>query len=91
MVVTPTTEITPGDTVVVVAATTMFSRPLPSNQVELPWQHNTHPVTGLYKRCVAVCDWLVEINQDQIEDIAGITPPAILQRILSQLPSADTE
>lgn len=86
VIVTPDAEICAGQPIVVVAATTKVGQPLPANRVPLPWQAGKHPITGLYKECVAVCDWLVEIDQSQIKDIAGVCPPDILSTILVQLP-----
>lgn len=88
VVVTPSAEIVPGETIVVVAATSSFSRPLPQNQVALPWQHGKHPQTGLYKECIAVCDWLVEIDQSQIVELVGVCPSSTLSAILSKLPTS---
>jgi mRNA-degrading endonuclease toxin of MazEF toxin-antitoxin module len=86
VVVTPTAEITPGETILVVAATGMFDLPLSPNQVELPWHRNRHPLTGLTKRCVAVCDWLVEIDPSYIDRVGGLVPSAVLADILARIP-----
>lgn len=86
VVVTPDSEIKPGETIVVVAATSTFSRPLPTNRVAIPWQRGRHPVTGLYKQCVAVCDWLLEVEQADVAEVAGVCPASVLAQILSQLP-----
>jgi mRNA-degrading endonuclease toxin of MazEF toxin-antitoxin module len=86
VILTPTNEISPGEQLVAVAVTSTFSKPLPQNQIELPWQHGGHPVTGLKKRCVAVCDWLIEVDQSAIEAIGGVAPPLVLTAILAQIP-----
>jgi mRNA-degrading endonuclease toxin of MazEF toxin-antitoxin module len=86
VVVTPTNEIVPGENVVVVAATSTFNYPLPQNCVELPWQNRGHPVTGLNKRCVVVCDWLVEVDQSAIVGVSGIAPSGHLAAILAKVP-----
>jgi mRNA-degrading endonuclease toxin of MazEF toxin-antitoxin module len=86
VVVTPTSEIVPGEAIVVVAATSTFSKPLPANRIVLPWKPGRHPVTGLYKECVAVCDWLVEIDQAAVVSIGGVCPPGTLAAILAALP-----
>lgn len=86
VVVTPTDDLSEDDSFVVVAATSTFSRPLPDNQVELPWHRDKHPRTGLYKSCVAICDWLAEVRHDQVQDVAGIVPPRVLSRILEKIP-----
>lgn len=86
VVVTPDTEINGVDPVFVVAATTTFSKPLPANTVALPWHASKHPVTGLKKECVAVCDWIVEIQPSHIQTVVGRCPVAILTEILRRLP-----
>ena len=91
VVVTPTSEIKPGEKIVVVAATSTFSNPLPANRVELPWSPGRHPVTGLYKRCVAVCDWLIEIDQASIIDVGGTIPRSTLDLIIRKLPKVDDD
>ena len=88
VVVTPSEDISDDDTFIVVASTSKFSKPLPDNRIELPWKHGKHPVTGLYMRCVAVCDWLAEIAHEDVEGIAGIVPPRLLAKILEAIPSA---
>jgi hypothetical protein len=71
---------------VAVAATSTFKKPLPKNQIELPWMSGGHPVTGLNRLCVAVCDWLIEFERAAIVEIGGITPPGVLAAILAMLP-----
>jgi mRNA-degrading endonuclease toxin of MazEF toxin-antitoxin module len=86
IVVTPTSEIKSGDKIVVVAATSTFSRPLPGNRIELPWSPGGHASTGLYKRCVAVCDWVIEIEQSSIISIGGTIPKTTLDAIIAAMP-----
>jgi len=88
VVITPTNEILPDGPLHVVAAVGTFSKPLPSNRVPLPWQRGGHPITGLYKECVAVCDWLLEIEQSDVDGIGGICPPQQLAQILANLPKS---
>lgn len=91
VVVTPTEEILPDQSIVLVAATGTFSKPHPENQVPLPWHRNKHPVTGLFKECVVVCEWLFEVEQDQIDSIGGVCPPNVLAKILEQIPDLSDE
>ena len=88
VVVSPTNEITTDGPIYLVAAVGTFSKPLPENCVPLPWQHGKHPVTGLYKECVAVCDWVVEAKPSAVVAIAGVCPRHVLDKILDQLPRA---
>lgn len=86
VVVTPTDDIVQDASFVIIAATSTFSSPLPDNRIELPWHPARHPVTGLYKRCVAVCDWLTETTHDKVQGEAGVVPPGVLARILQKIP-----
>lgn len=86
VIVTPTAEIVPTETVVAVAITGTFSNPLPANRIPLPWQNGGHPVTRLYKQCVAACDWLIEFEQSAIVSVGGICPPSVLDAILRNIP-----
>lgn len=86
VVVTPTEAIVPGEAIVLVAVTSTFTRPLPANRVELPWHNAGHPVTGLKRRCVAVCDWLIVVDQAAVIGVAGTVPIRVLNSILAQLP-----
>ena len=81
IILTSTSELSPSKPLVVVAVTSRFSKPLREDQVELPWSHRKHPVTGLNKPCIAVCDWLVPVQQTQILKIGGIVPNHILEKI----------
>ncbi|MBI1903138.1 MAG: type II toxin-antitoxin system PemK/MazF family toxin [Planctomycetia bacterium] len=87
VVLTPTNEIEPGESVLVAAATSTFPSPLPTNHVELPWHRSGHPVTGLNRRCAVVCDWIQEVRQSAIVKIGGIVPTAQLAAILAQIPA----
>ena len=86
VILTPSHEILPGGQIYVAAASSTFNVSLPVNQVALPWHPQKHPVTGLRKKCVVVCEWISEIDPAQILEIGGICPPAILFQILAQLP-----
>ncbi|WP_145204075.1 type II toxin-antitoxin system PemK/MazF family toxin [Thalassoglobus polymorphus] len=86
VLVTPTDQIENAKRLVVVAATGTFSKPLPPNRVPLPWQSNPpHPKTGLYKECVAVCDWVHAIEKADIVSIGGVCPQSVLDAILANL------
>jgi len=86
VIVTRTNEITPHGQIVVVAATGVFRRPLPENTISLPWAHGGHQTTGLKKECVAICDWLVTVNVDDIDSVGGRLPPSTLRSIIENLP-----
>lgn len=86
VVLTRTSEIVDGGRVVVACATTRIDRPLPENQVPLPWSANGSARTGLRRPCVVVCDWLYVADLTCIEQIGGVVPARVLQEILARLP-----
>jgi hypothetical protein len=86
VIVTPTHEIREDEPFVVVAVTGTFPEALDATQVPLPWNHDARRVrTRLTKPVVAKCDWLVAIRMEDVQEIAGIVPPAELNRILEQV------
>lgn len=73
----------------VVAISTSIREPMSEWEVPLPWNTNGTTRTKLRKRAVAVCNWLVELSPDDVEDFGGVVPPKPLNRILeivSKLP-----
>jgi hypothetical protein len=44
-------------------------------------------MTKLKAECVAVCDWLAEIDQSSIEAIGGVCPQKVLIQILAMIPA----
>lgn len=85
VIVTANAEIVRDAPLVAAAITTRLDESLPPHHVELPWQHGGHPKTGLRQRCVAVCNWLVEISPGDVVDIAGVVPTKTLLRIVEQI------
>src|SRR5262245_48866187 len=86
----------PDDLINVVAITTSVAQAPPQFSVELPWHRSRHPRTGLNQRCVAVCDWIIRIKFDAIEQRVGIVPDKQLLAILKLVetiisPGEDTE
>jgi hypothetical protein len=49
-------------TIYVIAITSTFSEPLPKFSFLLPWDENVRETTGLYKRCIIRCDWIVKFD-----------------------------
>lgn len=85
ILVTPTQEFDASDEVVVVAITSTFDKPLPENRIELPWARHGHPVTGLTKPSVAVCDWLVRLPKAQIATTGHRCPAPLLRAVLERV------
>ena len=74
VILTPTNEIVAGTTLVGVAVTGTPTIPKPPRHVELPSHPNRHPETGLYKKCWAVCEWVVTFVIEEIDEVVGQVP-----------------
>lgn len=85
IIVTPSNRITPAAPLDVVAVTSRLPQPLPNDHVLLPWHAQGHPRTGLNRRCAAVCPWVARIRHDDIREVAGVVPGAVMLDILSKL------
>jgi hypothetical protein len=85
IIVTQTLDIKPDEPIVVVAATTKFAVPAPEDHVLLPWHPQGQVRTGLRKPTAAVCSWLFEIRQTDIESLGGIVPPALMLEIVTKV------
>src|ERR1051326_5101291 len=87
-VVAPTAQILPGTPFDVVASSSRLADPLPDDHVLLSWHRSGHPRTGLNRRCAAVCSWLNQITDDDVEDSAGLGPAAEMRLILARVATA---
>ncbi len=85
IIVTPSDRITPAAPLDVVAVTSRLPEPLPNDHVLLPWHAQGHPRTRLNRRCAAVCTWVARINHDDIREVAGVVPGAVMLDILSKV------
>jgi len=85
VIVTPSNRITPTAPLDVVAVTSRLSEPLPNDHILLPWHAQGHPRTGLNRRCAAVCTWVARIRHEDIRDVAGVVPGAVMLEILSKV------
>ncbi len=85
VVVTPTAEIVAGQPFVVVTATTKFTQPLPTDQIQLPWHREGKVRTQLRQPTVAVCSWVAEILETDIQKYGGIVPPKVMIEILKAM------
>ena len=82
ILLTPTAEISGDKPVVLVAVTTTFPQPAPSDHIELPWNPDRRRVsTGLARRSAAVVTWLVTVYPDEIDGIIGSVPPIVMNTI----------
>ncbi len=72
----------------VVAITSRLADPLPDDHVLLPWHPRGHPRTGLNRRSAAVCTWLAQVTDNDIQDVGGIVPTPVLSTILAKVAAA---
>ena len=85
IIVTPSDRITPAAPLDIVAVTSRLPEPLPNDHVLLPWHAQGHPRTRLNRRCAAVCTWVARISHDDIREVAGVVPGAVMLDILSKV------
>jgi mRNA-degrading endonuclease toxin of MazEF toxin-antitoxin module len=88
IILTPSEEVPPGEPLVAVAVTTQLPKPLPADYVPLPWHAQKRVGTRLSAPCAAVCTWLVEIQDEDILERAGVVPRrqlAEIVRLVSEL------
>jgi hypothetical protein len=71
-----------GEQLVVAALSTTFHEPLGSHLVEIPCDG----ATLLKKRCVAVCNWLVAINEADVVSVGGRVDLSTMRNIIAHLP-----
>lgn len=85
VIVTPEDRIDEGQSIEIVAITTLIPDPLPDDHVLLPWHRPKHPRTGLNKRCAAVCSWLAWVDESRVIRSVGFVPGRQLLEIASVL------
>jgi hypothetical protein len=82
VVVTPTADIAIGRPVRVMAITTRLPKPLPDDHVLLPWDPEGKARSGLRRKCAAVTTWQAEIVVDDVQEVVGLLPPAVIADLL---------
>lgn len=85
VLLTPTLIIPQAPVLVAVAITSTLRDPLPDTYVLLPWHNARHPVTGLNRKCAAVCDWRTELKPEDILAVTGRCPSRELGEILTKV------
>jgi mRNA-degrading endonuclease toxin of MazEF toxin-antitoxin module len=82
VIITHDDEILSGHTLAVVAISTILpGRPIPPHHVQLPWDRQGHPRTGLKNNCAAVYTWIEEIQESRILRPIGRAPDRKLEAI----------
>jgi mRNA-degrading endonuclease toxin of MazEF toxin-antitoxin module len=74
VIITPTDDIEAGKPTIGVAITGTLPAKLTPDHVLLPYHNGGHPRTGLRKKSVAVCSWLVKLQQDDVKEVKGTVP-----------------
>lgn len=85
IVVTKNSEIVGDDLIAAIAVSTLFSLPLEDYEIPLPWSEKGHPLTGLYRACVAVCNWVVPVDPTTIKAIRGPLTSQLLTSIIEKV------
>ncbi len=85
IIVTPTSQIAPEAEVRVVVISHSIQKPRPTGHIPMPWSPGRPPVTGLWRECVAKCDWTPAVLCAQLRNRIGITPKGIMDQIYVEL------
>ena len=85
IIITRTEDIDLHAALEVMAITTSFPSPALANHIELPWHPQGKTRTRLRRRSAAVVNWLDEVNTDEILELQGDVPPALMLQILERL------
>ena len=77
----------PDSLIRLVGGTTAFTKPLSENEIPLPFHPppNPHPLTKLKTETIVACDWIVEVENSQIELLGGFVPGSALFRIFERI------
>jgi mRNA-degrading endonuclease toxin of MazEF toxin-antitoxin module len=86
ILLTPTAQISEQQPLVIMAITTTFPNPPPSDHIELPWNPDRRRTsTGLARRSAAVVTWLDTVYPDEVDSIIGAVPARMMRTIRLRL------
>jgi mRNA-degrading endonuclease toxin of MazEF toxin-antitoxin module len=86
IIITPDDEIMANEPIVVMAVTTTFPEPAPSDHVELPWNPDRRRTsTHLARRSAAVITWIETVYADEITQPIGTVPSKVMKVICDRL------
>ena len=88
VVVTATADIAVGRTMRVLAITTRLPSPMPDDHILLPRDRDGKARSGLRRKCAAVTTWQAEINADDVQQVVGHLPPAVMSELLTKAAAA---
>jgi mRNA-degrading endonuclease toxin of MazEF toxin-antitoxin module len=74
-----------------VAITGTLPRKLTNEFVLLPFQRSGRSLTGLTKRCAAMCSWRLEIDESQVIRYVGRVPDDKLDAIIQAIEDLQVE
>ena len=72
VIISETTQIQRDGRITCVAITSSIPDKLPNDCVFLPFDPTGKARTGLRKRSMAMCSWIFEIKEDEIEKYLGV-------------------
>lgn len=64
----------------VAAISTSICQPPSEWEVLLPWNRNGTTKTKLKRKAAVVCNWLIELLPDDVEDYGGVVPPRLMDQ-----------
>lgn len=91
VILTSTNKVYEVERIRVVAVTSRFDEPVPDVKVKLPWMyprgggHRGHPVTGLNRPSVAICNWVCSCTTDEVKRVGGFVPAKYFDEIWKQV------
>jgi len=85
VIVSRTDDIESHGAIIRVAITSAIPDTLPDERVLLPYKPTGNARTGLKKRSAAMCSWLFEITEEEIDGCIGVIPQSRLQVILDRI------
>ncbi len=83
VIISRTEEIQSEGLIACVGVSSAVPDRIPDDCVLLPFAPGGKSRTGLKLRSAAVCSWLFQITEDEIEKYIGVAPPQKLQEILA--------
>lgn len=71
-----------------VAISTKFTDPLPSDWLPMLHAPGGHPITGLKYPCVLKCNWIVKFLATAVKRRIGAVPPPVLDEAIDVIEKA---
>jgi mRNA-degrading endonuclease toxin of MazEF toxin-antitoxin module len=84
VIISETQQIERDGRIACVAVTSTVPDEVPDDCVLLPYHPGGKVRTGLRKRSMAMCSWLFEIKEDEIEKFIGVVPFHLLNEIVDR-------